>query len=143
MTRFALVVLFLSAVVCASCTTSSNGANGAAAADSQAMDRYRAYVEALGRNDMAVAREIAAAEKRAQIASMNDSQAHSELSVLSPLSDLKLAKETINGDQATLIVKASAGGEPATGRIKMVRENGQWHVLSEMWNLGGDDFPEE
>ncbi|HWW61419.1 MAG TPA: ankyrin repeat domain-containing protein, partial [Thermoanaerobaculia bacterium] len=42
------------------------------------------------------------------------------------------------GDDATLIVRADVGGNQSTGRIQFTREKGQWKILSELWDLGGD-----
>ncbi len=117
---------------------------GPAGGDSELMARYRAYAEAVAAGDLEVAIQYVPASKRQRLESMSESEARAALSVLSPISDLGFKMEWFDGEEAILIVTATVAENDGTGRIKMLREEGDWQILSEMWNLGsGSEFLEE
>lgn len=110
----------------------------AAAADSPLFTVYAAYQKAVEKDDLAQAKSFLSKDKAAHLATMDESAALSAISVLSPKKKLRAHKEILDGDDASLIVLADVNGERAVGHIQLVREDGSWKILSELWDLGGD-----
>jgi hypothetical protein len=110
----------------------------AAAADSPLFTVYAAYQKAVEKDDLAQAKGFLSKDKVAHLANMDDSAALSAISVLSPIKKLRAHKEILDGDDASLIVLADVNGEKAVGHIQLVREEGSWKILSELWDLGGN-----
>ena len=53
---------------------------------------------------------------------------------MAPARDLKITKETINGDKCTLEgTGTSAKGNPSQGKISLVKEGGSWKLDEEGW----------
>lgn len=52
--------------------------------------------------------------------------------------EVKVARTTLAGDQATLEIEASMDGQKATGTVTMVREGKQWKVAKEAWSIKMD-----
>jgi hypothetical protein len=96
---------------------------------------YEKYLAAIADGDLAKAKSFLTKGKAAQTSSVSD------LDVISPKENVRVHQEIIEGDDATLIVAADAGGNPSSGRVQFLRENGKWKILSEMWDLGG--YPED
>ena len=92
---------------------------------------YEKYLAAIGDGDLAKAKSFLTQGKAAQTSSVSD------IDVISPKANLRLHKEILEGDDATLIVTADVAENPSTGRVQFLREKGQWKILSEMWDIGG------
>jgi Domain of unknown function (DUF4878)/Ankyrin repeats (many copies) len=105
---------------------------------------YKNYQKAIAQGDAAGAKFYLSAGRRAELAKKTASEALSEMDVLSPKENLRLHDEIIDGDDATLVVLANVSDNESSGKIQLVREQGTWKILSEMWNLGGgpDDEPD-
>jgi hypothetical protein len=110
----------------------------AAAADSPLFTVYAGYQKAVEKDDLAQAKGFLSKDKVAHLATMDESAALSAISVLSPKKKLRAHKEILDGDDASLIVLADVNGDRAVGHIQLVREEGNWTILSELWDLGGD-----
>jgi ankyrin repeat protein len=110
----------------------------AAAGKSPLFDLYASYESAIEKGDLEKAKSFLASAKAEGLADMGDDEALSALNVLSPKEKLRVHKEIIDGDDATLVVLADVAENVGVGRIEMVREEGKWKILSEMWDLGGD-----
>ncbi len=106
---------------------------------------YENYQKTIAQGDAAGAKFYLSAGRRAELAKKSASEALAAMDVLSPKEDLRAHDEIIDGEDATLIVVANVSGNPSTGRINFVREQGTWKILSEMWDLGGspEDQPTE
>ena len=106
---------------------------------------YENYQKAIAQGDADSAKFYLSAGRRAQLSQMSSSAALSEMDVLSPKEKLRAHEEIIEGEDATLIVRADVGGSDSTGRINFLKEQGTWKILSEMWDLGGspeDEYPD-
>ena len=99
---------------------------------------YLKYVEAVEAGDLETAKSFLSSARLRHIAGMSDDEAISALNVLSPREDPNVRDEIIDGDDATLIVPARVAGNDAVGRVEFVREEGEWKILSELWDIGGD-----
>lgn len=99
---------------------------------------YQKYQDAITAGDAATAKAQLSKNRAAQLKEMSEREALSEMNVLSPKDNLRVHEEIIDGDDATLIVRADVDGTESTGRIQLVKERGAWKILSEMWELGGD-----
>src|SRR5687768_14148503 len=97
---------------------------------------YENYQKAIAQGDAASAKFYLSAGRRAQLSKMSSDAALSEMDVLSPKENLRAHEEVIEGDDATLIVRADVAENDSTGRIQLVKEQGTWKILSEMWDLG-------
>jgi hypothetical protein len=107
---------------------------------------YESYQKAITQGDAAGAKFYLSAGRRAQLSKMSSTAALAEMDVLSPKENLRAHEEVIEGDDATLIVRADVAENDSTGRIQFVKEQGTWKILSEMWDLGGapeDEGPSE
>ncbi|HKR64451.1 MAG TPA: ankyrin repeat domain-containing protein [Thermoanaerobaculia bacterium] len=112
------------------------------AGDAPLFNLYSQYEDAIAKGDLAQAKTFLAKAKIESLADKDDEDALAALDVLSPKQDLRVHKEIIDGDDATLIVLAKVEENEAVGRIEMVRESGHWKILSELWDLGGNpDVP--
>lgn len=98
---------------------------------------YENYQKAIAQGDAAGAKFYLTAGRRAELAKKSASDALAAMDVLSPKADLAAHEEIVEQDDATLIVVANVAGNPSTGRIQFLREQGTWKILSEMWDLGG------
>jgi hypothetical protein len=49
------------------------------------------------------------------------------------LTDIKITKETISGDQCVLEATAKNSGKPSTGKISLLRGNGVWKFDDHAW----------
>jgi hypothetical protein len=98
---------------------------------------YKSYQKAIAQGDAAGAKFYLSAGRREQLAKKSNDEALSEMNVLSPKEKLRLHEEIIDGDDATLIVRAVVADNDSTGRIQFLKEQGTWKILSEMWDLGG------
>jgi hypothetical protein len=98
---------------------------------------YKSYQKAIAQGDAAGAKFYLSAGRREQLAQKSNDEALSEMNVLSPKEKLRLHEEIIDGDDATLIVRAVVADNDSTGRIQFLKEQGTWKILSEMWDLGG------
>lgn len=107
-------------------------------ADDSLFPIYKKYVDAIDAGDLATAKKLISSGKRKNLEGMDDAKALSELNVISPKDNLRPYKEIIEGEDATLVVRADIDENQSTGRIQFTREKGQWKILSEMWDLGGD-----
>ena len=99
---------------------------------------YKQYVAAIDKSDLAAAKKLVSSGKREQLDAMEENEALSAIDVISPKRKLRQYKETIEGDDATLIVLADVGGNESVGHLQFVREDGKWKILSELWDIGGD-----
>jgi len=53
---------------------------------------------------------------------------------MAPARDLKITKETVNGDKCTLEgTGTSSKGNPSQGKISLVKEGGAWKLDEEGW----------
>ncbi len=109
-----------------------------ALADDALFPIYAKYVAAIDAGDLAAAKKFVSAGKLKNLAAMDDDEALASINVISPKENLRGYKEIIEGDDATLVVRADIDENQSTGRIQFTREKGQWKILSEMWDLGGD-----
>lgn len=100
--------------------------------------RYLKYVTAIESSDLETARSFLSSAKLRNLAGKTDEEVHAALNVLSPKEDFNVRQEIFDGDDATLIVIAKVAGNDAVGRIEWLREEGEWKVLSELWDIGGD-----
>lgn len=98
---------------------------------------YKNYQKAIAKGDVASAKFFLSNGRRAQLANKSNEAALAEMDVIEPKEHLRLHDEIIDGDDATLIVAADVAENKSTGRIELVREQGTWKILSEMWDLGG------
>lgn len=110
----------------------------AAGDESPLFDVYRKYSAAIDDGDLAAAKKHLSAGKLKTLASMSNAEALATIETLSPKDDLKLHKEIVDGDDATLVVTAKVAETDSAGRIEFVREDGKWKILSELWDIGGD-----
>ena len=99
---------------------------------------YKKYVFAIDNDDLKGAKQYVSSGKRESLDEMSDEEALAAINVISPKENLRPHKEIIEGDDATLIVRASVAENDSVGRIQFARENGDWKILSEMWDIGGD-----
>ena len=99
---------------------------------------YKKYGAAIEAGDLKTAKKYVSAGKAARLADMSESEALAALHTLSPKEKLALHREVIDGDDATLIVVAEVMENSSAGHVQFVREDGDWKILSEMWNIGGD-----
>lgn len=113
------------------------------AADGPLFAIYKKYVAAIDDGDLDTAKTFVSSGKLKNLEAMGDDEALSSINVISPKENLRSHKEIIEGDDATLIVRALVAENESTGRIQFAREGGKWKILSEMWDLGGapDDAP--
>lgn len=104
---------------------------------------YKKYVAAIEADDLKAAKQYVSSGKRARLDAMKPAEALAAISTISPKEKLRLHREVIDGDDATLIVVANVADNEGAGHIQLVREDGQWKILSELWNIGGepDDMP--
>ena len=109
-----------------------------AAEKSELFPIYKKYNAAVQADDLETARQFLSSGKRARIDAMKPAEALAALSTISPKENLKLHREVIDGDDATLIVVADVAEYKGAGHIQFVRENDAWRILSELWNLDGD-----
>ena len=109
-----------------------------ASADHKLFPLYLKYVAAVESGDLATAKSFLASARLRHISGMSDEEALAALNVLSPREDFNVRSEIFDGDDATLIVPAKVAGNDAVGRVEFVRENGEWKILSELWDIGGD-----
>jgi hypothetical protein len=98
---------------------------------------YIAYVKAVQADDLAGARRYLAQGKLRENSGLTDREALSQLDVVSPLGDITAYDARIDGDEATLVVAAKAAENDATGVIGMVREAGEWKILTVLYDIGG------
>lgn len=112
-----------------------------AAAASPLFDVYKKYVAAIDEGDVAAAKKLVSSGKREELDAMSDEQALSAINVIWPKENLRKHTEIIDGDDATLVVRAVVAENESTGRIELVREDGKWKIISERWDIGGE--PEE
>lgn|GEM_PF-3378904 len=124
--RFALA-LFLAAV-----------ALSAAADDGPLFKIYQRYAAAIDAGDLAEAKKYVSSGKLKELEGKSDDEALSAINVISPKEKLRQYKEIVDGDDATLIVRAFVAENESVGRIELARENGAWKILSELWDIGGD-----
>lgn len=99
---------------------------------------YVKYQRAIDDDDAAAAKSCLSKGRRAQLEDLSDEEALAAMNVLSPKEDLRVHKEIVDGEDATLIVRANVAGNDSTGRIQLVKEKGAWKIVSEMWDIGGD-----
>ena len=99
---------------------------------------YQNYQKAIAQGDAAAAKFYLSSGRREQLSKKSNEDALAEMNVLSPKKNLRLHEEIFDGDDATLIVTANVADNDSTGRINLVKEDGAWKILSELWNLGGD-----
>jgi hypothetical protein len=112
-----------------------------AAAASPLFDVYKKYVAAIDESDVAAAKKLVSSGKREELDAMTDEQALSAINVIWPKENLRKHTEIIDGDDATLVVRAVVAENESTGRIEFVREDGKWKIISERWDIGSE--PEE
>ena len=110
----------------------------AAAEEPKLFPIYKKYVAAVEGDNLKAARPFLSSGKRARIDAMKPDEGLAALSTVSPKENIKLHKEVIDGDDATLIVVADVMETKAAGHIQFVREDGEWRILSELWNIAGD-----
>ncbi len=110
----------------------------AAADESPLFAIYRQYSVAIEDGDLAAAKKHLSAGKLKAIESMSEPDALAAIETLSPKDALKLHKEIVDGDDATLVVRAKVAETDSAGHIQFVREDGKWKILSELWDIGGD-----
>ena len=99
---------------------------------------YQDYVKAIDNSDLAAAKKFLSSGKLKHLEEMNAEEALGQLNVISPKENLRPHKEFIEDDDATLVVVAEVAENESAGRIQFAREDGQWKILSEMWDIGGD-----
>lgn len=105
---------------------------------------YERLQKAIEKDDWPAAKKLLAASKVRELEGKSATEALSAIDVISPKENLRLHKEVLDGDDATLIVLANVAENDSVGRIQMVREKGSWKILSELWDIGGsvdDDAP--
>ncbi|HVR39292.1 MAG TPA: ankyrin repeat domain-containing protein [Thermoanaerobaculia bacterium] len=102
------------------------------AADGPLFAIYKKYVAAIDADDLETAKSFLSEGKKKNVTSTSD------INVISPKENLRSYKEIIEGDDATLIVRAVVAENESTGRIQFAREGGKWKILSELWDIGGD-----
>lgn len=100
---------------------------------------YQQYQQAIAGGDAAGARRFLSEGRAKRIAEKSDADALADMNVLSPKAELVAKQEVIDGEDATLVVSAKVEENAATGRIEFVREHNRWKILSEMWEMGGDE----
>ena len=110
-----------------------------AAGDPVLFPLYASYQKAIADGNAAEAKRFLSEGKLGQLRSKSDAEVLSALDVLSPKEELALRDETIDGEDATLVVRATVDESDATGRIEFVLEHNHWKILSEMWELGGEE----
>jgi hypothetical protein len=98
---------------------------------------YQRYEKAVDDAELDVAKRYLARAKLDELEDLSEEEALAALSVLSPKENLRLHKEVLDGDDATLVVLADVAGNESVGRIEFVREKNAWKILSERWDLGG------
>ncbi|HEX7829324.1 MAG TPA: ankyrin repeat domain-containing protein [Thermoanaerobaculia bacterium] len=104
-------------------------------------EKYQAAIEA---DDWPAAKAFLASAKAKELSSKSERDALSAIDVISPKENLRVHKEIIDGDDATLVVLANVMENESVGKIQFIREKKQWKILSELWDLGGsvdDDSP--
>ena len=99
---------------------------------------YKKYVFAIDNDDLKGAKQYLTSGKRETLEGLSKEEALSQIDVISPKENLRPHKEIIEGDDATLVVRADIAENDSVGRIQFARENGDWKILSEMWDIGGD-----
>lgn len=105
---------------------------------------YEQYQQAIAAGDAAAAKRFLSEGRLKRIAAKSEAEALSDMNVLSPKAGLAARDEIIDGEDATLVVKAKVEDNEATGRIEFVLEHNRWKILSEMWEFGGEeDAPTE
>jgi hypothetical protein len=114
---------------------------GLAAGDPVLFPLYASYQKAIADGDAAEAKRFLSEGKLQQLRSKNDEEVLSALDVLSPKEDLAARDEMIDGEDATLVVRANVEDSEAIGRIEFVLEHNRWKILSEMWELGEEEAP--
>lgn len=112
---------------------------GLAAGDPVLFPLYASYQKAIADGNAAEAKRFLSEGKLGQLRSKSDAEVLSALDVLSPKEELALGDETIDGEDATLVVRAKVEESDATGRIEFVLEHNRWKILSEMWELGAEE----
>jgi hypothetical protein len=110
----------------------------ASAADGPLFRIYKQYQAAIAKDDLGAAKKLVSSGKREELEQMEEREALAAIDVISPKKKLRSYKEIIDGEDATLIVLANVAENEAVGRIQLVQEEGQWRILSEMWDIGGD-----
>jgi hypothetical protein len=97
---------------------------------------YTEYQDAIAARDAAAAKRYVSAGRLRNLSATSDDDALASMNVLSPKSDLAVVSETVAGEEATLIVRATVAGNVSTGRVEFVRERGAWKIFSESWDIG-------
>lgn len=110
----------------------------ASAADGPLFQIYKKYVAAIDAGDLSAAKKFVSAGKAQQLDAMDEDEALSSINVISPKEKLRSYKEIVEGDDATLVVLADVAENESVGRIEFTKESGQWKILSERWDIGGD-----
>ncbi len=110
----------------------------ASADDGPLFKIYKQYQVAIAKDNLAAAKKLVSSGKREQLEEMEENEALSSLDVLSPKEKLRSYKEIIDGEDATLIVLALVAENESVGRIQFAQEEGNWRILSELWDIGGD-----
>lgn len=110
----------------------------AAADDGPLFKIYQQYVAAIEKSDLAEAKKYVSSGKQKDLEGKSDAEALAAINVISPKEKLRQYKEIVDGDDATLIVRAFVAENDSVGRIELARENGAWKILSELWDIGGD-----
>lgn len=100
---------------------------------------YQQYQKAIAVGDASAARRFLSEGRAKRIAEKSDGDALADMNVLSPKAELSAQEEIIDGEDATLVVSAKVEENDATGRIEFVLEHNRWKILSEMWEMGGDE----
>ena len=98
---------------------------------------YMKYAAAVEANMLDAAKMHLATLRAHEIDGLSDDDALAKLNVISPKSDLTVKKVTIKGNEAVVLVNAKIAENDSLGTVKLVKEEGEWKVLTERWDIGG------
>lgn len=101
-------------------------------------DVYMKYAAAVEGNMLDAAKTHLATARAHEIDGLSDDDALAKLSTISPKSDLAVKKVTVKGREAVVLVTAKVAENDALGTVKLVKEGGDWKVLTERWDIGAD-----